>query len=294
MKNEKNPISPTPKAPHVKEGETMGEKGGTMREKGGTMREKVTVVKVGGAIVEEEERLRGLLNSFCEVEGMKVLVHGGGRSATRIAASLGIESHMVDGRRITDDAMLDVVTMVYGGLVNKHIVASLVAGGVNALGITGADMNLIQAHKRTPAASGGVDYGWVGDVDSCQGQTLGSLLRESIVPVIAPLTHDGQGHLLNTNADTMAATVAEALATSHEVTLVFAFERAGVLGGEDESSVIPHLNLGEYHHLRAEGVISGGMIPKLDNAFEAIAKGVRRVIVTSANDLRGTHGTMLE
>ncbi len=253
----------------------------------------VTVVKVGGAVVEQPDLLAELLQGFCTtVPGGKVLVHGGGRSATSVAMRMGIESRMVDGRRITDEAMLDVVTMVYGGLVNKRIVAGLQALGVRALGITGADMDIIRSHKRPV---GDVDYGWVGDVDRADGEMLSSLIERGIVPVVAPLTHDGQGHLLNTNADTIGMTVACALAPYHDETLTFALEKAGVLrNATDDSSVIPHLNETEYHRLKADGSISGGMLPKLDNAFDAIRQGVRRVVITSSSGLSGKGGTTLE
>ncbi|MCD7721485.1 MAG: acetylglutamate kinase [Prevotellaceae bacterium] len=266
----------------------------------------VTVIKVGGAVVEEQDKLEQLLEGFSAVPGLPasrsarqmsngghvVLVHGGGRSATRIASLMGIESRMVDGRRITDEPMLDVVTMVYGGLVNKRIVAKLQARGVNALGVTGADLDLIRSHKRPV---GSVDYGWVGDVERADGKALSDLIYKGIVPVVAPLTHDGKGHLLNTNADTMAAQVAEALAPFFDVTLTFAFEKAGVLlDADDDTSVIPRLSHEEYLALKEKGVIAGGMIPKLDNAFEAISKGVGRVVITSASDLSGQGGTTLE
>ena len=173
------------------------------------MKEKLTIIKVGGKIVEEEETLQRLLTDFAAIPGKKLLVHGGGRSATRLAAQLGIESQMVNGRRITDADTLRVVTMVYGGLVNKNIVAGLQAHGVNALGLTGADMNVIRSHKR-PVKD--VDYGFVGDVDEVNAEFLGKLISEGVVPVMAPLTHDKQGHLLNTNADTIAGETAKALA----------------------------------------------------------------------------------
>ncbi len=254
--------------------------------------EKVTVIKVGGAVVEQPEFLDELLGNFCQVPGLKTLVHGGGRSATRIAAQLGIETKMVGGRRITDQPMLDVVTMVYGGLVNKRIVAQLQARGVNALGLTGADADLIRSHRRPV---GDVDYGWVGDVDRADGHMLSVLLSQGITPVVAPLTHDGQGHMLNTNADTIASTVATALAPYHEVTLTFAFEKMGVLmDPDDDDSVIPHLTYADYQQLKQSGAITGGMLPKLDNAFMAIRQGVRRVIITSATDLGGGNGTTLE
>ena len=201
--------------------------------------EKLIVVKVGGKIVEEEETLRQLLQDFAAIEGHKVLVHGGGRSATKLAAQLGIESKMVDGRRITDEAMLRVVTMVYGGLVNKNIVAGLQALNVNALGLTGADMNLMRSDKR-PVKE--VDYGFVGDVKEVNADLLATLIHQGIVPVLAPLTHDKQGHLLNTNADTIAGEAAKALAKHFEVTLMFCFEKKGVLrDAEDEELSLIHI-----------------------------------------------------
>lgn len=186
------------------------------------MREKLTVIKVGGKIVEEEATLRQLLNDFAAIEGHKVLVHGGGRSATKIAAQLGIESKMVNGRRITDAETLRVVTMVYGGLVNKNIVAGLQAYGVNALGLTGADMNVIRSVKR-PVKE--VDYGFVGDVEKVDASLLSDLIYKGVVPVMAPLTHDGQGNMLNTNADTIAGETAKALSGLFDVTLVYCFEK---------------------------------------------------------------------
>lgn len=253
----------------------------------------INVIKVGGAVVEQPEFLDELLSNFAAIEGNKVLVHGGGRSATRIAASLGIESQMVNGRRITDTEMLNVVTMVYGGLVNKNLVAKLQAKGINAMGLTGADMNVMEAHKRP--IKDGIDYGWVGDVDRANGEAMFNLIEKGIVPVMAPLTHDGQGHMLNTNADTIASEVACALAPLAEVTLTYAFEKNGVLRDpEDDDSVIPHINRESYEQLKADGIISGGMIPKLDNAFSAIDRGVKRVIITSATCLDGTNGTVIE
>ncbi len=241
--------------------------------------------------MEEPSLLDSLLERFAAVEGHKVLVHGGGRSATRIASQMGVESKMVDGRRITDDRMMDIVTMVYGGLVNKRIVAGLQAKGVNALGVCGADMDLIRAHKRPV---GEVDYGWAGDVDSANGEAFRSLLQQGVVPVVAPLTHDGCGHLLNTNADTMASHVARALAPHFEVMLVYAFEKPGVLlNANDEASVIPHISEADLRSLEARGVISGGMLPKLSNAFSAIHAGVRRVVITSVTDLSGEKGTVI-
>ena len=253
------------------------------------MKEKITIIKVGGKIVEEEATLAALLDRFAAIEGRKVLIHGGGRSATRIAERLGIESRMVDGRRITDEATLQVVTMVYGGLVNKSIVAGLQARGVNALGLTGADCNIIKAHKR-PA--GKVDYGFVGDVENADGDMLSRLIEQGITPIIAPLTHDGKGTILNTNADTMAAETAKALAGLYDVTLIYCFELPGVMRNpDDDSSIIPSITAESYRTLLDEGVISGGMIPKMENAFNAIGNGVSKVIITRADAIDGTEGT---
>lgn len=255
------------------------------------MREKLVVVKVGGGVVEDPESLQALLSDFSRLNGRKVLVHGGGRSATRIASMLGVESKMVDGRRVTDDEMLRIVTMVYGGLVNKTVVAGLQGRGVNALGLTGADMNVILSHKRTGSK---VDYGWVGDVDRADGEMLSSLIEKGVVPVMAPLTHDGEGHMLNTNADTIASEVACALAAYYDVTLTFCFEKKGVLrDAEDEESVIPRISRQDYKRLVEEGVISGGMIPKLDNSFQALSRGVGRVIITQASNIDGSEGTCI-
>ncbi len=255
------------------------------------MKERLTIIKVGGKIVEEPATLEALLRDFSKIEGYKLLVHGGGRSATKVAADLGIETKMIDGRRVTDDDMLRVVTMVYGGLVNKNIVAGLQALGVNALGMTGADMGILLSDKR-PVKT--VDYGWVGDVKRVDGKVLSDLIHLGVVPVVAPLTHDGNGHLLNTNADTMAGETAKGLADYFDVHLVFCFEKAGVLRDEnDDNSVIAEITRESYVELRESGVVSGGMIPKLDNAFDAIDKGVAEVIITKASSLEnlenGTH-----
>ena len=255
-------------------------------------KEKLTVIKVGGKIVEEENTLHQLLDDFAVIEGHKVLVHGGGRSATKLATRLGIESRMLNGRRITDADMLQVVTMVYGGLVNKNIVAGLQARGVNALGLTGADMDVIRSVKRP--VKEGVDYGFVGDVRQVDAARLGSLIGQGIVPVMAPLTHDGVGHILNTNADTIAGETAKGLAALFDVTLVFCFEKKGVLrDADDDESVIPALTPREFRQYVADGIIQGGMIPKLENAFEALKAGVRRVVITSAADIATGGGTRI-
>ena len=262
----------------------------------------LTVIKVGGKIVEDESTLTQLLQDFSAIPGPKVLVHGGGRSATKVAAQLGIESTMIGGRRVTDADMLRIVTMVYGGLVNKNIVARLQACGINALGLTGADMDAIRSHKRPlkkvtldDGTESMVDFGFVGDVDSANGEMLASLISQGITPVMAPLTHDGRGNLLNTNADTIASTTAKALAPYFDVTLIFSFEHAGVLlNPEDEDSVIPHIDAPRFEQYKADGTISGGMIPKIENALEAIRAGVKKVIITRADAIDGTHGTIIE
>ncbi len=257
------------------------------------MKEKLTIVKVGGAVVEDELQLSQLLKDFCAIEGCKVLVHGGGRKATKMAERLGIETQMVNGRRITDAQMLEVVTMVYGGLVNKNLVARLQANGVNALGLTGADANIILSHKRP--IKDGVDYGFVGDVDHVSNTTLSHLIEAGIVPVVAPLTHDGEGHILNTNADTMASETAKALAKDYDVTLIFSFEKKGVLSNpDDDESVIPVITHADFERYKADGTISGGMLPKIENALSAVDAGVSQVIITLATAIDGQHGTVIK
>ena len=256
------------------------------------MKEKLTIVKVGGAVVEDEAQLSQLLKDFSAIEGNKVLIHGGGRRATQVAASLGIESKMVGGRRITDADMLSVVTMVYGGLVNKNLVARLQANGVNALGLTGADMDVIRSHKRP--IKDGVDFGFVGDVDRADGEMLSRLIKAGITPVMAPLTHDGQGHILNTNADTIASETAKALAPYYDVTLIYSFEKKGVLRNpDDDDSVIPTITRADFEQYKANGTISGGMLPKIENALSAIDAGVSRVIITLATAIDGESGTKI-
>lgn len=254
--------------------------------------EKITIVKVGGAVVEDEAQLTQLLKDFAAIEGKKVLVHGGGRRATKVATALGIESKMVNGRRITDADMLEVVTMVYGGLVNKNLVARLQAAGVNALGLTGADIDVIRSHKRP--IKDGIDFGFVGDVEKANGQMLHTLINAGITPVMAPLTHDGQGHILNTNADTIAGETAKALAPYYDVTLIYSFEKKGVLSNpDDDNSVISEITREDFERYKADGTVAGGMIPKLDNAFDAIDAGVKRVIITLATAIDGQHGTVI-
>ena len=255
--------------------------------------EKVTIVKVGGAIVEDNEQLAQLLTDFAAIPGKKVLVHGGGRRATKVAAALGIESKMVNGRRITDARMLEVVTMVYGGLVNKNLVAKLQAKGVNALGLTGADMDVIHSHKRP--VKDGVDFGYVGDVERANGKMLQTLIQEGITPVMAPLTHYGNGNILNTNADTIASETAKALAPYYDVTLIYSFEKKGVLSNpDDDNSVIPVITRSEFEKYQADGTIGGGMIPKIENALAAVDAGVKEVIITLATAIDGKQGTVIK
>lgn len=251
--------------------------------------EKLTLVKVGGKIVEEDHSLQTLLNDFMMLDGYKILVHGGGRSATKIASQLGVETVMIEGRRVTDEKMLDVVTMVYGGLVNKKIVAALQARQVNALGLTGADMNIIESEKR-PVVK--IDYGFVGDVKKVNAGLLSMLIRQGIVPVLAPLTHDKEGHLLNTNADTIAGETAKALAEYFDVTLIYCFEKKGVLLDENnDESVIEQIDPHLFTQYVEKGIIQGGMIPKLENAFQSIDAGVKKVIITEAGELLRGGGT---
>ncbi len=251
----------------------------------------IKVVKVGGGIIEQEDALDTFLDSFAQIEGPKVLVHGGGRLATKVAESLGYETKMVEGRRVTDENMLEVVTMVYGGLANKKIVASLQAKGVNALGLSGADGNLIAAHKR-PVKE--VDYGWVGDIDEINADLIVTLINSGIVPVIAPLSHNGEGKMLNTNADTIASTVARALASKQSTQLILGFELDGVLRDfNDKSSVIESITPELFEQYKSDGIISDGMIPKLTNAFDAINAGVESVKICNALKVGGELGTVI-
>lgn len=257
----------------------------------GIQTQKLTVVKVGGAILEDAESLSGFLDRFVALPGLKILVHGGGRAATRMAAKLGIESKMVEGRRITDAETLEIVTMVYGGLVNKNTVAALQARDCNAAGFTGADLNLVKASKR-PVAD--IDYGFVGDITAVQSGAFANLLQLGITPVVAPLTHDGKGQFLNTNADTMASAIAISLSSLYEVTLIFCFEKPGVLLiPDDDTSVIPQLSAGLYQSYKEQKIIHSGMIPKLDNSFAALRQGVKQVVITSAATLNPETGTRI-
>ncbi|WP_372950298.1 acetylglutamate kinase [Mariniphaga sp.] len=253
--------------------------------------DRLTIIKVGGKVVEDSESLNALLDQFIKFSGNKILVHGGGSTATEIAAKLGIETEMVDGRRITGKSMLDVVTMVYGGLVNKKIVAGLQARGCNAIGLTGADLNLISARKR-PVQE--IDYGFVGDIVDVNSSELRMLIGENVVPVVAPLTHDGKGQLLNTNADTIAAELASELADYFSVYLFYCFEKKGVLQNpEDENTIIPELDAALFQQYQQEEIINTGMIPKLDNGFRAKRNGVKEVLITNPENMTNGRGTRL-
>lgn len=247
--------------------------------------DKLFVIKIGGNVIDNEDFLRSFLADFAAVEGKRLLVHGGGKIASRLGDQLGIQSNYVNGRRITDNATIDLVTMVYGGLVNKKIVAQLQSLRCNAIGLTGADGNIIPANKR-PVKE--VDFGWVGDVESNNLNTayLNILLENGLTPVFAPLTHDGKGHMLNTNADTIASELAVALSTHYDVRLIYCFEKKGILENvEDNNSVIHLINKGTYQQLLSEQKLFAGILPKIDNAFAAIDKGVKEVLVGDAKDL---------
>jgi acetylglutamate kinase len=242
------------------------------------------IVKIGGNVVDNPDALQRFLTSFAALSGLKILVHGGGKIATEVASKLGVTTQMIDGRRITDQAMLDVVMMVYGGLVNKKIVGLLQALGCDALGLTGADAGIIKSQKR-PVKQ--IDYGFVGDVTAVNAPQLASFLQDNLTPVVAPLTLNiADGGLLNTNADTMASAVAVALAQDFDVNLTYCFEKKGVLANpDDDDAVIPTLTPESYAAFKAEGVINKGMIPKLDNAFDALQNGVARVTICHADQL---------
>ena len=243
------------------------------------------IIKIGGNVIDNDQSLQSFLADFASVEGLKILIHGGGKIASKMGEQLGIHSNYIKGRRITDDVTIDLVTMVYGGLVNKKIVAQLQAFNCNAIGLTGADGNTIPAIKR-PVKE--VDFGWVGDINSTGLNTslLKLLLDNNLVPVFAPLTHDQHGHMLNTNADTIASTLAVALSAIFKVRLVYCFEKKGVLEDvTDEHSVINHINKKTYETLLTDHKLFEGILPKLENAFMAIEAGVNEVLIGDARDI---------
>jgi acetylglutamate kinase len=257
----------------------------------------LTIIKIGGNVIDNSENLHQFLLDFTALPGDKILVHGGGKIATELGESLGVEAQMVEGRRITDIETLRIVTMVYAGLINKNMVAQLQAKGSNAIGLTGADGNIIKAKKR-PVKD--VDYGYVGDLDenSVSSTTLDSLLKAGLIPVLCAITHDGDTQLLNTNADTIASSVAVAMSNLYETRLVYCFEKKGVLKDvDDDASVVREIKAEEFEGLKADGTVQGGMIPKLHNAFAAIKKGVSAVYIGKADELAeladGTFGTKM-
>lgn len=258
--------------------------------------ENLYIIKIGGNIVDNPTLLTEFLTTFSEIKGQAILVHGGGKIATSLAADLGIAQTMVEGRRITDEATLKIVTMVYAGYINKNIVAQLQSLGVNAMGLTGADGNLITAHKRTGA---NIDYGFVGDVDGINEALITQLLNTNTKLVVAPITHDGHGQLLNTNADTIAQSIATGMSRHFDVHLIYGFEREGVLSDvNDPSSVIAFIDRPAYGILKDQKVIFEGMIPKIDNAYLALEGGVQSVIIGKAEKLNqlinGTAGTTIK
>jgi acetylglutamate kinase len=257
--------------------------------------DKLIIVKIGGNIIDDAAKLSAFTKDFASIEGRKILVHGGGKLASRLAEQLNLPQTLVDGRRITDEATLKIVTMVYAGFINKSIVAQLQSHGCQAMGLSGVDGNLIQAHKRSPGA---VYYGFAGDIDRVNNGVLHNLLSQNLTPVVAPITHDKKGQLLNTNADTIAQEIAKALSADFEVHLIYSFEKSGVLlDPEDDNSVIEKINPAYYRQLKEEKIISSGMLPKLDNAFSALDHGVKKVVIGKAEELhqliQGKKGTAI-
>lgn len=246
---------------------------------------KLRIIKIGGNVIDNQGRLERFLSDFVKVKGPKILVHGGGKIASEMATKLGIEAKLIEGRRVTDSETIKVVTMVYAGLVNKNIVAKLQALNCNALGLSGADGNAIKAHKR-PVKE--IDFGWVGDLapDAINVHLIEQLLESGFLPVFSAITHDGKGHLLNTNADTIASALAVALSKNYACSLIYCFEKKGVLKDVfDEDSVIRKINCHQFPELKETGVISQGMIPKIQNSFDAINQGVSEVLIGSSEEL---------
>lgn len=251
------------------------------------MKQSLTIVKVGGNVINNPVLLTEFLKDFAQLEGNKILVHGGGKRATQLAAELGMEAKMVNGRRVTDEATLEVVTMVYAGLLNKNITATLQKHNCNALGLSGADGNAIQAHKRIVKD---IDYGFAGDVDGINSNSIATFIVGGMAPVFCAITHDGNGQLLNTNADTIASTIAVGMSDIYEVSLVYTFEKNGVLESvEDDDSVITEINSEKYETLKAAKIIADGMLPKMENCFDALQKGVSKVIIGNPTVIRNSN-----
>ncbi|MGZ5190321.1 MAG: acetylglutamate kinase [Flavisolibacter sp.] len=257
--------------------------------------DKLYIIKIGGNIIDDEEKLSAFLKEFADVKGLKILVHGGGKLATRIAEQINIPQQMIEGRRITDAETLKIVTMVYAGYINKNIVAKLFSFGCDAIGLSGADGNAVLAHKRVHPT---IDYGFAGDVDSINVNLFVSLLQQNLSPVVAPITHDSKGQLLNTNADTIAQELAKGLSKNFDVHLLYSFEKTGVLLDiADDNTVIREINTVSYQELKEKQLVFAGMIPKLDNAFAALESGVKKVIIGKAENInqliKGEKGTSI-
>lgn len=254
----------------------------------------IKIIKIGGNVIDNPERLKEFLKNFSALKGDKILIHGGGKEATKLSERLGVETKMIEGRRITDAATIDIVTMVYAGLINKRIVSSLQSFGCDALGLTGADGNIIKAKLRPPVP---INYGFVGDINPSDINTplILNFLNLGLTPVFCAITHNGEGALLNCNADTIASSIAIALSSFTEVKLTFCFEKHGVMTDlNDENSVIPFVTNKNFQSLLDSGVISGGMIPKVKNALDAISKGVLEVRICNDSDINGEGGTIIK
>ena len=250
------------------------------------MKSPLTILKIGGNIINKEPILAKVLQDFANLPEKKILIHGGGRRASEMMRSLGIEPTIIDGRRVTDAATLEIVTMIYAGLINKNIVAKLQAINCNAIGLSGADLNTIQSHKRVIKE---IDYGFVGDIDAVNGLAISQLLQSGFVPAFCAITHDKKGQLLNTNADSIASTIAAAMSRYFQTKLVLCFEKDGVLSDPtDDASVIPSINSDQFKKYKATGVISDGMIPKMEGAFFAMQNGVENVYIAGIHALENT------
>ena len=256
------------------------------------MKDIINVVKIGGNVIDNPEALKNFLEDFAEMEGKKILVHGGGKEATRMSEGMGIKARMIEGRRVTDRETLDIVTMVYAGLINKRIVAMLQGMGCDAVGLTGADGNAIPAKRRSPEP---IDYGYVGDIDpgEVNWNFIGTLLSEGKVPVFCAICHDGSGTLLNCNADSIASAVAEGVARLSDTRLTYCFEKPGVMADvNDADTIIPEITASYFGRLKEEGVVAAGMIPKITNALKSASKGIE-VRICSAENLSGNKGTRI-
>lgn len=250
------------------------------------MKNKLSIVKIGGNVIEDKSELSKFFQLFSELEGPKILVHGGGKLATELGNKLGVEARMVNGRRITDAQSLEIITMVYGGLANKNIVAGLQARNCNAIGLSGADANTIKAHKR-PVNE--IDFGFVGDVESVNSNTIENLLKIGFTPVFCAITHDGNGQLFNTNADTIASEIAIGMSGIYSTTLYYCFEKKGVLSDvSEDNSVIKNIDSDSYQDLLQKKIIADGMLPKLENCFHALEKNVTKVCIGDISMLRPT------